>query len=196
MALRVIAGEAGGRRLVAPKGDVRPTADRVKESLFAALGADRIEGAIVLDLYAGSGALGIEALSRGAASAVFVDKDRRAHEALRTNLATTGFAARAQVRQSPVASFLGRPAPGLETGPEKGPETGSRFDLVFLDPPYDLAAAELARALEGLARPGVLAEAATVVIETRRDVAPVLPPDWSVGWTRTYGDTLLTVATA
>jgi 16S rRNA (guanine966-N2)-methyltransferase len=188
MALRVIAGEAGGRRLVAPKGDVRPTADRVKESLFAALGADRIEGAVVLDLYAGSGALGIEALSRGAASAVFVDKDRRAHEALRTNLATTGLAARAQVRQSPVASFLGRPA--------RGPETEEAFDLVFVDPPYDLAAAELTRALEALARPGVLAEAATVVIETRRDTPPALPPDWTVGWTRTYGDTLLTVATA
>ena len=109
MALRVIAGEAGGRRLVAPKGDVRPTADRVKESLFAALGADRLEGAVVLDLYAGSGALGIEALSRGAATAVFVDKDHRAHEAIRTNLATTGFAERAHVSQAAVDSFLGRP---------------------------------------------------------------------------------------
>jgi 16S rRNA (guanine966-N2)-methyltransferase len=188
MALRVIAGEAGGRRLVAPKGDVRPTADRVKESLFAALGADRIEGAIVLDLYAGSGALGIEALSRGAASAVFVDNSRRAHEALRTNLATTGFAERARVSQTAVGSFLGRPATGRSIG--------ATFDLVFLDPPYDLAAAELTRALEALARPGVLAEDATVVIETRRDLPPVLPPEWSVGWTRTYGDTLLTVATA
>jgi 16S rRNA (guanine966-N2)-methyltransferase len=184
MALRVIAGEAGGRRLVAPKGDVRPTADRVKESLFAALGAHRLEGAVVLDLYAGSGALGIEALSRGAASAVFVDKDRRAEEALRTNLATTGFEARAKVSRSPVASFLG------------GPAAGEAFDLVFLDPPYDLAAAELTRALEALARPGVLAEAATVVIETRRDAPPALPSDWTVEWTRTYGDTLLTVATA
>jgi 16S rRNA (guanine966-N2)-methyltransferase len=185
MALRVIAGEAGGRRLVAPKGDVRPTADRVKESLFAALGAHRLQGAVVLDLYAGSGALGIEALSRGAASAVFVDQDRRAHEALRTNLATTGFADRAQVSRSAVASFLGRPATGA----------AGEFDLVFLDPPYDVGVGELARALEALARPGVLAEDATVVIETRRDLPPVLPPEWTVGWTRTYGDTLLTVAT-
>ena len=188
MALRVIAGEAGGRRLVAPKGDVRPTADRVKESLFAALGADRLEGAVVLDLYAGSGALGIEALSRGAASAVFVDKDHRADEAIRTNLATTGFAERAHVSQAAVGSFLGRTTTGTATG--------AAFDLVFLDPPYDLAAAEITRALEALARPGVLAEAATVVIETRRDLLPALPPDWTVGWTRTYGDTLLTVATA
>jgi 16S rRNA (guanine966-N2)-methyltransferase len=182
MALRVISGEAGGRRLVAPKGDTRPTADRVKESLFASLGADRIEGALVLDLYAGSGALGIEALSRGAARAVFVDKDRRAQDALRTNLATTGFTERAQVNLGPAASFVGRGA-------------GTPFDLVFLDPPYDLDAAELARVLETLARPGLLADAATVVIETRRDAPPVLPGGWTVGWTRVYGDTLLTVAT-
>lgn len=182
MALRVISGEAGGRRLVAPKGDARPTADRVKESLFASLGADRIEGAIVLDLYAGSGALGIEALSRGAARAVFVDKDRRAQDALRTNLATTGFTERAQVNLGPAASFVGRDA-------------GTPFDLVFLDPPYDLDAAELARVLETLARPGLLADAATVVVETRRDVPPVLPEGWTVGWARVYGDTLLTVAT-
>jgi 16S rRNA (guanine966-N2)-methyltransferase len=183
MALRVIAGEAGGRRLVAPKGDVRPTSDRVKESLFASLGADRLEGAVVLDLYAGSGALGIEALSRGAASAVFVDKDRRAHEALRTNLAATGFDGQARVSQGPVAAFLGRTA------------AGAGFDLVFLDPPYDLETAELSRVLEALEGSGLLAGAATVVIETRRDRPPELPPGWTVGWTRTYGDTLLTVAT-
>ncbi len=182
MALRVIAGEAGGRRLVAPKGDARPTADRVKESLFASLGADRLVGAMVLDLYAGSGALGIEALSRGAARAVFVDKDRRAQDALRTNLATTGFTERAQLNHGPAASFVGRGA-------------GAAFDLVFLDPPYDLDATELARVLETLARPGLLADAATVVIETRRDVPPVLPEGWTVGWARVYGDTLLTVAT-
>jgi 16S rRNA (guanine966-N2)-methyltransferase len=183
MALRVIAGEARGRRLVAPKGDARPTADRVKESLFASLGADRLEGAIVLDLYAGSGALGIEALSRGAARAVFVDKDRRAHDALRANLATTGFTERAQVNRGPAASFVGRGA------------AGAAFDLVFLDPPYDLDAAELVQVLETLARPGLLADAATVVIETRRDVPPVVPEGWTVGWARVYGDTLLTVAT-
>jgi 16S rRNA (guanine966-N2)-methyltransferase len=183
MGLRVIAGEAGGRRLVAPKGDVRPTADRVKESLFASLGAEGLEGAAVLDLYAGSGALGIEALSRGAARAVFVDKDRRAQDALRKNLATTGFTDRAQVAHAPVASFLGRGA------------VGAAFDLVFLDPPYDLDPADLARVLETLAQPGLLADTATVVIETRRDAGPVLPDGWTVGWTRVYGDTLLTVAT-
>ncbi len=183
MALRVIAGEAGGRRLVAPKGDTRPTADRVKESLFASLGTDRLQDATVLDLYAGSGALGIEALSRGAARAVFVDKDRRAQDALRTNLAATGFTERAQLHPGLAASFVGRGAADMA------------FDLVFIDPPYDLDAADLARVLDSLAQPGLLADAATVVIETRRDVPPVLPEAWTVGWSRVYGDTLLTVAT-
>ena len=137
----------------------------------------------MLDLYAGSGALGIEALSRGAARAVFVDGDHRAQDALRMNLATTGLTERAQVTRARVASFLGRGA------------VGAAFDLVFLDPPYDLDPAELARVLETLAQPGRLADAATVVIETRRDVVPVLPERWTVGWTRVYGDTLLTVAT-
>ena len=147
MALRVIAGEAGGRRLVAPKGDVRPTADRVKESLFAALGADRLEGAVVLDLYAGSGALGIEALSRGAASAVFVDKDRRAHEALRTNLATTGFAdAGAGARRR------GRLVPGPAGGPGRRRERRSiscSSTRPTTSPPPSSRGS-----LEALARPG------------------------------------------
>jgi 16S rRNA (guanine966-N2)-methyltransferase len=187
MALRVIAGAAGGRRLVAPKGDARPTADRVKESLFAALGPARLVGATVLDLYAGSGALGIEALSRGAESAVFVDQDRRSHDALRTNLATTGFGDRAVVDRTSVASFIGRAARRVAHGVP--------FDLVFLDPPYDLDAADLALVLEALARPGLLADGATIVIETRRDAPPVLPGEWTVGWDRAYGDTLLTVVT-
>ena len=182
MALRVIGGTAGGRRLVAPKGDARPTADRVKESLFASLGAARLDGAVVLDLYAGSGALGIEALSRGAARAVFVDNDRRAHDALRTNLDATGFTERAQVRRMSASSF-GRHA-----------DADGPFDLVFVDPPYDLDTTELTEMLLALARSGRLEEGATVVVETRRTEAPVLPDGWAVGWTRVYGDTLLTVA--
>jgi 16S rRNA (guanine966-N2)-methyltransferase len=182
MALRVIGGEVGGRRLVAPKGDARPTADRVKESLFASLGAERLDGAVVLDLYAGSGALGIEALSRGAARAVFVDNDRRAHNALRANVDATGFTERAQLRRASAASFAGR---CVADGP---------FDLVFVDPPYDLDTADLANVLDALARSGCLAVGATVVAETRRTEPPLLPEGWAVGWTRAYGDTLLTVA--
>jgi 16S rRNA (guanine966-N2)-methyltransferase len=184
MPLRVVAGSVGGRRLVAPKSGTRPTADRVKEALFAALGAEPVTGASVLDLYAGSGALGIEALSRGAASAVFVDRDRHAETAIRENLATTGFESSATVSRAPVRKFL-----------ERSRHEPS-FDLVFLDPPYDVDARELAGALRALGEPGALAEGATVVIETSRRSPPELPESWSVGWERAYGDTLVTVATA
>ena len=90
---RIIAGEAGGRRLAVPAGDaVRPTSDRVKESVFSALGPDRLVGARVLDLYAGSGALGLEALSRGAAGAILVERDQAAARAVRANIVDLGFA--------------------------------------------------------------------------------------------------------
>jgi 16S rRNA (guanine966-N2)-methyltransferase len=183
MALRVIGGEVGGRRLVAPKGNTRPTADRVKESLFASLGAARLVDAVVLDLYAGSGALGIEALSRGAARVVLVDNDHRAHEALRRNLSATGFTERAQVRAMSAASFAGH---ALDDGP---------FDLAFVDPPYDLGSTELTSVLVALARSSAFVAGATVVVETRSSEPPVLPEAWTVGWARAYGDTLLTVAT-
>lgn len=121
--MRVIAGQWRGRKLVAPPGDsTRPTADRVRESLFSML-ASRLggfEGLAVADLYAGSGALGIEALSRGAASCHFVESDRAAVDALRLNLATLGGADRADVTNCRVESF----APT------------QRFHLIFADPPY------------------------------------------------------------
>jgi 16S rRNA (guanine966-N2)-methyltransferase len=169
--------------LVAPKGAARPTTDRAKEALFAALGPDPVTDAVVLDLFAGSGALGIEALSRGAARAEFVDRDRRAGDAVRANLESTGFTDRARVHVAPASPFLRRP--GRTTA----------FDLVFLDPPYDLGASELAALLADLEAARVLAPDATVVIETRRDAVPALPPAWAVRWQRAYGDTLLTVAT-
>jgi len=122
--VRVVAGEFKGRRLYAPRGSrTRPTADRVREALFSMLGD--VSGARVLDLYAGSGALGIEALSRGAESAVFVERDAKALDALRRNLDATG--ARGAVRREDVARFLSRPE--------------GTFDLVFADPPYDDASA-------------------------------------------------------
>jgi len=179
--LRVIAGTAGGRRLVAP-GAVRPTTDRVREALFASLGDD-VRGARVLDLYAGSGALTIEALSRGAADAVVVEADAAAVDACRTNLTTTGLADRAEIRAVPVAAFLA-------TG-----SAGSPFDLVFADPPYDEAAPAVAALLDGLARPGWLTPAARVVVETpSRGVAvsDAAGPGWEIRSERKYGDTLLT----
>lgn len=184
--LRVIAGSAGGLTLVAPKGGAaRPTTDRVKESLFAALGPDRIVDASVLDLYAGSGALAIEALSRGAARAVLVERDHTAVTAIRRNLATTRLREQARVQDSTVATFLnGKP-------PAERP-----FDLVLADPPYAATAPELGRALGGLDRTGWLAESAAVVVERSSEAAPVPAPEsWETTWERAYGDTLVTVFT-
>lgn len=182
--LRVIAGSAGGLPLVAPKsGSARPTTDRVKESLFAALGPGLLLDATVLDLYAGSGALAIEALSRGAARAVIVERDRAAVDAIRKNLATTRLREQARVQGSTVATFLaGKP-------PAERP-----FEVVFLDPPYGTTAAEVARVLTALDESGWLAGGATVVLERSSNAGPVgAPESWETTWERAYGDTLVTV---
>src|SRR5881409_2533008 len=120
--MRVIAGRAGGVRLTSPKSGVRPTMDRVKSAIFSSLG-ERVPGARVLDLFAGSGALGIEALSRGAASAVFVERAAPAQAALRANLEALGI--EADVRRADVRAFVRNVS-----------EAGRTYDLVFLDPPY------------------------------------------------------------
>jgi 16S rRNA (guanine966-N2)-methyltransferase len=120
--MRVIAGSAGGIRLAVPKRGVRPTMDRVKAAIFSSLG-DAVVGAHVLDLFAGSGALGIEALSRGASSAVFVEEDPQSVEMIKRNLAKTKLKGR--VRQQNVFDFLPH-ASGAET-----------FEIVFADPPYE-----------------------------------------------------------
>ncbi len=118
--MRVITGSAGGRKLKSPKGEeVRPTTDHVKQALFNILQYD-LEGRRVLDLFAGTGQLGIEALSRGAREAVFTDSSRKSVELVRENLSACGF--RAQVIQTDALSYLGR---------------GGRFDIIFIDPPYD-----------------------------------------------------------
>lgn len=120
--MRVIAGSAGGIRLAVPKRGVRPTMDRVKAAIFSSLG-DAVAGARVLDLFAGSGALGIEALSRGASSVMFVEEDRQSAEVIERNLAKTKL--RGRVRQQDVFNFL-RHAGGAET-----------FQIIFADPPYE-----------------------------------------------------------
>ena len=120
--MRVIAGSAGGLRLAAPKRGVRPTMDRVKAAIFSSLG-DTIIGARVLDLFAGSGALGIEALSRGAASVLFVEEDRQSIAAIKKNLAKVNLTGR--IRQENVFDFLRRSA-GMEN-----------FQIIFADPPYE-----------------------------------------------------------
>ena len=120
--MRVIAGSAGGIRLAVPKSGVRPTMDRVKAAIFSSLG-EAIIGARVLDLFAGSGALGIEALSRGAASAIFVEDDRQSAEAIEKNLAKTNLQGR--VRDQDVFDFL------------RQRSNADKFQIIFADPPYE-----------------------------------------------------------
>jgi 16S rRNA (guanine966-N2)-methyltransferase len=178
MALRVVAGEAGGRRLVAPPS-ARPTSDRVREALFSTLG-DRVDGAVVLDLYAGSGALAIEALSRGAVEAWLVDHDREAEAACEQNLATTGFADRAHVLRTTIEpSFFKVPL--------------VRFDLVFCDPPYSMPDDEVADVLGALRSDGRWLAASGGVVVEREGPEWVSPSGWSVSWQRKYGDTLVTI---
>lgn len=177
--MRVIAGTLGGRRLVAPRGlDTRPTADRVKEALFMAL--EPLTGLRVVDLYAGSGSLGIEALSRGAESVEFADDDGRALEALRTNLRTLGLEERARARRLV-----------LPRGVTRITEALAAADLVLLDPPYggDRALATL-EALDGT---GALRAGARVVAEHGlRDALPERVGRLARERERRYGQTLVT----
>jgi 16S rRNA (guanine966-N2)-methyltransferase len=174
--MRIVAGRYGGRRLVAPPGSAtRPTSDRVREALFSVLGPT-VQGARVLDLYAGSGALGIEALSRGAASAVFVDRSPRAVAAIRANLEALGIEADVCRREAAAA---------LRTASARA----DAYDLVFLDPPYRRAA-ELGRELSE-ALPAVLAPGARVVSESdRREPLELALP---LADERRYGDTLIRI---
>lgn len=174
--MRVIAGSAGGIRLDAPRDrGTRPITDRVKETLFGILG-ERVLDARVLDLYAGSGAIGIEALSRGAAHATFVERSRDATELIRTNLRRTQLEALGDVRAMSVERFLA------------GSQVGSPYDLVLLDPPYDERAI-----LAPLERLGpMLAPGATVVVKAFWRT-PIHPPEGLRQWReRRFGETALT----
>jgi 16S rRNA (guanine966-N2)-methyltransferase len=178
--MRIVAGAAKGRRLVAPKGtDVRPTSDRVKEALFSSLQPD-LPAARVLDLFAGSGALGLEALSRGAASVTFVERARPARDALRRNIEVVGLPGTHVV--------AGEAGVAL-----RGELPGAPFDLVLLDPPYHHPKAALAALLTDLVPH--LAPGARVVLErAARDGTPPWPPTLLPGVPRRYGDTALHVA--
>jgi 16S rRNA (guanine966-N2)-methyltransferase len=174
--VRVVAGAFKGRRLHAPAGRrTRPTADRVREAVFSMLGA--VEGLRVLDLFAGSGALGIEALSRGASAAVFVERDPRAVAAIRRNLEAIG--AEAPVHRREAVAFLAS-RPAREAAP---------FDLVFVDPPYssaDRLAAPLSARL-----PTLLSDTARIVTES--DKRATLCLSLPLARERTYGDTRIAV---
>jgi 16S rRNA (guanine966-N2)-methyltransferase len=181
--MRVIAGELGGRRLYAPHGSrTRPTSDRVREALFMALGA--LDGARVVDLYAGSGALAIEALSRGAAWADLVDSDRRAREAALRNLEELGLVDRARIWPLRLPAGLGRLG-----------DTLARAHVVFADPPY--GGADARALLAALGKPGVLAGGARVVLETHaKDAVPETHGGLARGRDRRYGETVVHVYTA
>ena len=168
--MRVVAGSARGRRLRAPPGGtLRPTRDRVREAVFSMVASrDALAGAAVADLFAGTGALGIEALSRGASAATFVERDRTAVETIRANLASTGFAERATVVHGDVLRWL---------------EEGRAVDLALVDPPYSFDAWErlAARLQAGLA-----------VFESDRELD--LGDRWDVLRVRWYGGTVVTIA--
>jgi 16S rRNA (guanine966-N2)-methyltransferase len=174
--LRVVGGAHRGRRLETPSGrSTRPTADKVREALFSILGP--VDGLAVLDLYAGSGALGIEALSRGAAGAVLVDNDPAATAAIRANLAAIGAGEHARVVERDVIAWL------------RGAREDAAFDLVFADPPYDLAA-QLGVSLTG-DLPAVLADGALIVTES--DKRNPLTLDLPLADERVYGDTRIAI---
>lgn len=171
--MRVIAGELGGRRLVAPKGAAtRPTADRVREALFSVLGD--VAGLAVLDLFAGSGALGIEAASRGAAQVVFVERAKPALRALEANLGALGI--EADVHRGDARAFV-----------RNASQAGHTYDLVFLDPPYG-DAERLGRELD---LGSVIAPGGRLVTESDRR-AP-LGIDLPLLFERCYGDTLIRI---
>ncbi|NCG23887.1 MAG: 16S rRNA (guanine(966)-N(2))-methyltransferase RsmD [Actinobacteria bacterium] len=174
--MRIVAGTAGGRKLVVPQGETtRPTSERVREAIFNSLySLDAIDGADVLDLFAGSGALGLEALSRGAAHATLVETDRNALNAIYDNVEALGFDSETRVVPGEGLSYLGR---------------ADGHDLVLLDPPYgfdewDTLIAGISKGLAG----------AVVVIESDREV--VMPDSWEIHRVKRYGSTVVMLATA
>ncbi len=177
---RIISGEAGGRRLSTPGGErTRPTSDRVREALFSSLEARGVlEGAHVMDLYAGSGALGLEAASRGAASVLLVESDRGASATIRANISDVGVAG-ARLLSSTVERALDRPAT-------------LRYDVVLADPPYDVTEESLARILDMLLTQQWLAQEPVVVVErSSRSPEPAWPEGIVGEGPKRYGETVL-----
>ncbi len=174
--MRIVAGSRKGHRIAAPKGAAtRPTGDRVREATFSLIGP--VEGAAVLDLFAGSGAMGLEALSRGAASCVFVERDRDAARVIQANLEKLRLTG-ATVANRDVAVAL-----------RDDRQCGRRYDLVLVDPPYDEWERHAPKLAELL--PDVLADDGLVVVETSERVEPELPLDLVT--TRRYGSARITV---
>lgn len=185
--MRIVAGQWRARTIAAPPGSgTRPTSDRVREALFSSLasllGPD-LGGARVLDAFAGSGALGLEALSRGAAHATFAEKDRRAAATLRANIESLGAGTIAQVLPADVLAAARR-----------GRVPGGPFTLLFLDPPYRIDPAVIAGLLGALDDSGALEEDATAVWEHDARSAIVWPEGWTEDVRKTYGTTAVGIA--
>jgi 16S rRNA (guanine966-N2)-methyltransferase len=178
---RIIGGSAGGRRLETPRGSsTRPTSDRVREALFSAIEArtGSLDGLRFLDLYAGSGAVGIEAWSRGAGVVTMVEQDRRTAALISRNATTLGFS-RARVVATPVSTMLQTPP-------------AAPYDLVFSDPPYPMSDADVTADLEALVAHGWLVPGALVVVERAAKRSEVTWPDGIVeDRTKRYGETAL-----
>jgi 16S rRNA (guanine966-N2)-methyltransferase len=174
---RIVAGTVGGRSLQVPPKGTRPTSDRVREAIFSRLEHYGVlEGAYVLDLYAGSGALGLEAASRGAQKVVLVDAARAAAEVCRANVKTLGLT-NVQVVQDKAEKFVLSPP-------------ATTWDVVFIDPPYDLAEAVVAELLRQLSVTSALVEDAVVVVErSTRSPEPQWPAGWEVLARKDYGET-------
>jgi 16S rRNA (guanine966-N2)-methyltransferase len=181
--MRIVTGSAKGARLAPVPDGVRPLSDRAREGLFSSLGPEVVAEAIVLDLFAGTGAVGIEALSRGATRATFVERSAQAGATIHRNLDITGLAADAVVQTLDVARFL-----------ERAERPGAPFDLVFVDPPYDMAGSEVQPLLEALTSGWVADQGGTIVLTRgERSSMPVIPVHWAVARELRYGDSLVLV---
>lgn len=211
---RIIAGKAGGRRLRTPSGHLtRPTTDRVREAVFSALAAwngtadqpaaEQLGGQSFLDLFAGSGAVGLEAASRGAGPVVCVEQAAQARRVITENRASTG--CRVEVVGQSVATFLagrtgaedpqGMPHPGGSVDGDRPGSGPDRFDVVWFDPPYDLDDAELDRLVALAARTVLVADGLLVVERSSRSRPPAFPATMT-SWTNRYGETAVHYAQA
>ena len=174
---RIIAGDLGGRRLTVPPAGTRPTTDRVREAIFSKLdAAGALKGASVVDLFAGSGALGLEAISRKAAHATLVESATGAARVIEANIRELGVGTRARVVKERALTFLGR--------------TNETYSLAFIDPPYDIARADLTAVLDALG-PRLLPEANVVVEWSVHAPAPEWPVTMSHLASKDYGDTVV-----